>query len=103
MKSKIDQACNAPLLNCGKGFRFFHYLKNSAMPKKQTILGIALTACCILATMALQAQPGGGGGGQGMGGPAPGSGAAPIDGGAILLALGAAAYGRQRLKAQQEN
>ncbi|MBK8658326.1 MAG: hypothetical protein IPN22_05490 [Bacteroidetes bacterium] len=45
----------------------------------------------------LPAQPGGGGGGQGMGGPAPGSGAAPIDGGAILLVIGAAAYGRSRL------
>ncbi|MBK7148925.1 MAG: hypothetical protein IPH78_08900 [Bacteroidetes bacterium] len=57
----------------------------------------------ITITLALEAQPGGGGGGQGQGGPPPGSGAAPIDGGAILLALGAAAYGRQRLKARQEN
>ena len=45
-----------------------------------------------------QAQPGGGGGGQGQGGPPPGNGAAPIDGGAILLAIGAAAYGRSRMK-----
>ncbi len=45
-----------------------------------------------------QAQPGGGGGGQGQGGPPPGNGAAPIDGGAVLLAIGAAAYGRSRMK-----
>jgi hypothetical protein len=40
------------------------------------------------------AQPGGGGGGQGQGGPPPGNGAVPIDGGAILLVIGAAVYGR---------
>jgi hypothetical protein len=46
------------------------------------------------ATTLVNAQPGGGGGGQGQGGPPPGNGAVPIDGGAILLAIGAAVYGR---------
>ncbi len=53
------------------------------------------------ATIAM-AQPGGGGGGQGQGGPPPGSGAVPIDGGAILLAIGAAVYGRKKMKDQQD-
>ncbi|MBK7148323.1 MAG: MprA protease, GlyGly-CTERM protein-sorting domain-containing form [Bacteroidetes bacterium] len=48
-------------------------------------------------TLALEAQPGGGGGGQGQGGPPPGNGAVPIDGGAILLAIGAAVYGRRKI------
>lgn len=48
------------------------------------------------ATIAM-AQPGGGGGGQGQGGPPPGNSAVPIDGGAILLAIGAAVYGRKKL------
>ena len=67
------------------------------MNKKQIILQLAITALLIIATLALEAQPGGGGGGQGQGGPPPGSGAVPIDGGAILLAIGAAAYGRKKL------
>lgn len=65
--------------------------------KKQTIISIAITALFIVATLALEAQPGGGGGGQGQGGPPPGSGAVPIDGGAILLAIGAAIYGRRKM------
>ena len=67
------------------------------MNKKQIILQLAITALLIIATLALEAQPGGGGGGQGQGGPPPGSGAVPIDGGAILLAIGAAAYGKMRM------
>jgi hypothetical protein len=49
-------------------------------------------------TITTHAQPNGGGGGQGQGGQPPGNGAAPIDGGAILLVVGAAAYGRAALR-----
>ncbi|MBK8659993.1 MAG: hypothetical protein IPN22_14280 [Bacteroidetes bacterium] len=70
--------------------------------KKNTILSIAVTVVLVIITLALEAQPGGGGGGQGQGGPPPGSGAVPIDGGAILLAIGAAVYGRRALKANSD-
>lgn len=70
--------------------------------KRNTILSIAITVVLVIITLALEAQPGGGGGGQGNGGPAPGSGAVPIDGGAIILAIGAAAYGRRALGAKTE-
>ncbi len=61
----------------------------------------ALFFIAIFTTNIAIAQPGGGGGGQGQGGPPPGSGAAPIDGGAILLAIGAAVYGRHQLNGQK--
>ena len=58
---------------------------------------IAMLLLIASATTLVNAQPGGGGGGQGQGGPPPGYGAVPIDGGAILLAIGAAAYGRKKM------
>lgn len=69
--------------------------------KKQQIISITITALFIVATIALEAQPGSGGG-QG-GPPPPGSGSVPIDGGAILLAVGAAIYGRKKLMENKEN
>ncbi len=62
----------------------------------------ALFFITLLTTTIAIAQPGGGGGGQGQGGPPPGNGAVPIDGGAILFAIGAAAYGRQRMKTKEK-
>lgn len=54
----------------------------------------------ILLSTALHAQPGGGGGFPGGG--APGTGAVPIDGGAILLAIGAAVYGRMAIRSKPD-
>lgn len=83
-----------------------HQLINMIMSKKQTIYTVAITVLFIITCLAVQAQPGGGGGGIGIGGPPPGGGGGggpiPIDGGAILLAIGAAAYGRKVL-GQQAN
>ncbi len=64
---------------------------NSNMRNK--VKFIAMLLLIASATTLVYAQPGGGGGGQGQQ-PPPGSGAVPIDGGAILLAIGAAVYGR---------
>lgn len=69
--------------------------------KKQILKSIALIIILVSLSLILDAQPGGGGGQPG-GGPPPGSGAVPIDGGAILLAIGAAAYGRYKMKAEKE-
>lgn len=66
--------------------------------KKTPIISIVLLTILLTITFAIEAQPGGGGG-QGQGGPPPGSGSVPIDGGAILLAIGAAIYGRRQMKA----
>jgi hypothetical protein len=66
--------------------------------KKTLIIGALITA-----SMAVFAQPGGSsGGGSGSGGapPPPGTGA-PIDGGAVFLMAGIAAYAHKKLKSQQ--
>ena len=69
---------------------------NSNMRNKIKFIA-ALFFIAIFTTTIAIAQPGGGGGGQGQGGPPPGNGAVPIDGGAILLAIGAAVYGRNKM------
>lgn len=70
------------------------------MSKRIWMSGI--TAALFFVTTLVIAQPGGTGGGQGQGGnpPGGGGGAVPIDGGAIGLVIGAAAYGYKRLKQQ---
>lgn len=69
---------------------------------KVNILKATIVAALLIAGTDLFAQPGGVGGGQGQGGPPPSSGAVPIDGGAVMLVAGAAAYGRKFLKRSED-
>lgn len=62
----------------------------------------AATAILIFISTLAFAQPGGTGGGQGQGGNPPGGGGSvPIDGGAISLVLGVAAYGYKKFKEEK--
>ncbi|MFN8321915.1 MAG: hypothetical protein U0T74_04605 [Chitinophagales bacterium] len=69
---------------------------------KTKLIKTISTLLFVITTAVIYAQPGGTGGGQGQGGnpPGGGGGAVPIDGGAIGLVIGAAAYGYKRLKQQ---
>ena len=70
------------------------------MSKRIWMLGI--TAALIFMTMLAIAQPGGTGGGQGQGGNPPGGGGAvPIDGGAVSLVIGVAAYGYKKFREEK--
>ncbi len=64
---------------------------------KRRFYALLLMSVFVIMGTALYAQPGGGGG-QGQGGPPPGGTGAPVDGGAVALVIGAAAYGYKQFK-----
>ena len=70
--------------------------------RKQQIRKAIFAIVLVITATGVWAQPGGGGGGQGGGGPPPGTGA-PIDGGAVMLLLGAAAYSYRQLEKDNPN
>ena len=70
------------------------------MAMKRSMKKLLMIAILATASMMASAQPGGsGGGGTGSGGPPPPPGTgAPIDGGAVFLLAGVAAYAHKKLK-----
>jgi len=74
------------------------------MSSSKTMIRIYIAAAIMLSAGAIYAQPTGNGqGGQPLGGSPPGGGTgAPIDGGAIFLLAGVAAYAHRRIKEKNE-
>lgn len=70
---------------------------------KQQIRKAIFAMVLVITATGLWAQPGGGGGGQGGGGPPPSGTGGPIDGGAVMLLIGAAGYTYKQLKKEKEN
>lgn len=69
---------------------------------KTKLIKTISTLLFVITTAVIYAQPGGTGGGQGQGGNPPGGGGAvPIDGGAVSLVIGVAAYGYKKFREEK--